>query len=147
MTELDYKKYLKSGWGGFSCSVEFGLGARAGFPDLLFKAAWSCTFLVESKLGIVKGDLLKFTAIRPEQFSWLRDFCEAGGKAFVFVGVSSGKTWESFVLPVPATRRFKIACINKKVEINETFRIERAITKDCYNDLLAWERKQVQGIN
>lgn len=140
MKESDYKNFLKAQFNGFSCSVEFGIGARAGFPDLLFHSVDTGTFLVEAKLGELKNDELKFTEVRREQFSWLRDFCSSGGKAFLFVGVRVGKSWVTFVLPPPVTRKFKNAIIKKAVRENETFRIDGTPSKADYSYLLEWER-------
>ena len=84
--ELEFKRWFRTKFAGWSETHEPRHGSAMGMPDLQLLVKGSL-LPVELKVGWVKGGRLFVSALRPAQIGWHIRFMREGGVATIVVGI------------------------------------------------------------
>jgi hypothetical protein len=112
-TETEYKKQLRTVFGGWSEAYEPGFGSGTGYPDLQFRIDRYGLIPIEIKKGSIhtKKDVIKSNSIRPSQMSWHDEFLKSDGISFIFVCFGDRDEFCVWSIPLPfreQTKRWKV---------------------------------------
>jgi len=123
--ELDFKRWFRKNYDGWSEAYEPRQGSGVGLPDIQVLEK-GYLIPIEMKVGIEHSGLLKVRNIRPAQISWHYRFWRAGGTSFILVGVRCHeKHWKIYELP-------HISVLHEQPK--QSFLVENLATWDLNND-------------
>lgn len=99
MSELDFKRWLRKEWKGWSEAYEPRRGGGVGIPDIQLLVRGKL-IPIELKIGEIKDGIVKPREIRADQIGWHKRFMRAGGLSFFLVAQGKSKSPDAIVLCV-----------------------------------------------
>jgi hypothetical protein len=87
MKEIDFKRWTRENYKGWSEAYEPRRGSGVGIPDLQFLVRGRL-IPAELKIGEIKGEFVAVKTMRPSQIVWHNKFWKAGGCSILIVGAS-----------------------------------------------------------
>lgn len=103
MSEIKLKRKFREVVNVWSETYETRSGGGVGYPDLQL-LVHSILVPVELKKGLVHGDRLYPSAVRPSQIGWHHNFYLEGGKSYIVCLWAEGGKLEAWAIPTPMHR-------------------------------------------
>lgn len=98
--ELEFKRWVRSKYKGWSAAFGPGMGGEVGTPDICLGGLNGTIVWLELKIGKIVDEAIFLSEIRPIQYQWMWRLRKAGGLGGFLVGVKDKRFgWRGYLLP------------------------------------------------